>query len=368
MSMPKSQKQQKDRRRSIPAVLMAICIVSATVMGTGPAYADEGIVKLYSYRQSFLMQPLIDAFTAKTGIEVKAVYAKRGILQRLKAEGINSPADLVLAADITRIDELAREGLLRSVSSTLLNENVPAQFRHPDGLWYGLTSRARVIYAHKQRVAPGEITTYEELADPRFKGRICTRSGKNEYNISLLASVINALGPEQSEIWLKGFKDNLARRPQGNDRAQVRAIYEGECDISIGNSYYFGKMATNEEKPEQKDWAAAVNIIFPNQPGSGRDENSPLARGAHVNISTAALTKSSPHPVAAMKLLEYLTSDEAQRIYASQNMEYPVKSGVPVHPLVASWGDFKSDTQRLSDIAALHIEASKMMDRVRFDH
>lgn len=350
-------------------IIAALLVLFFAALPTSNAYGSDpgGQVNLYSYRQSFLMAPLLDAFTKQTGIKVNAVYAKKGILQRLKAEGLNSPADAVLAADITRIDSIARAGLLQPVRSNLLNENIPPSYRHPENLWVGLTYRARVIFAHKQRVAMGEIKTYEDLADPRFKGRICMRSGKHEYNISLLASVINALGSEKAEIWIGKVKENLARRPQGNDRAQVRAIYEGECDIAIGNSYYFGKMATNEEKPDEKKWAAAVNIIFPNQPDANSDD-AVLSRGAHVNISAAGITKSARHPNEAKLLLEFLASDKAQQIYAAENFEYPLKKDVPLHPLVASWGNFKPDGQFLSDIAALHDDAARMMDRVGFDH
>ncbi len=360
------------------ALIVAIIALVLAVLPTGSAIATgtDGPINLYSYRQSFLMRPLLEAFTKETGIKVNAVYAKKGILQRLKAEGANSPADVVLAADITRIDAIAREGLLQPITSSLLEENIGPAYRHPDNLWFGLTYRARVIFTHKKRIKPGDVKTYEDLADPRFKGRICMRSGKHEYNISLLASVINALGPEKAESWIAGVKENLARRPQGNDRAQVRAIFEGECDIAVGNSYYLGKMLTNEEKPDEKKWASAVNIIFPNQPAKQPanqpnivvSENLTLARGAHVNISAAGITKSAKHLVGAKLLLEFLASDTAQKIYAAQNFEYPLKKDVPLHPMVASWGNFKPDKQRLIDIAALHDDAARMMDRVGFNN
>ena len=349
------------------AVVMGALLSPLTANNAHGAGAN-GPVNLYSYRQSFLMAPLLEEFTRETGIKVNAVYAKKGILQRLKAEGANSPADVVLAADITRIDAIAGEGLLQPVTSKLLEENIGPSYRHPDNLWFGLTYRARVIFTHKERIRPGEIKTYEDLANPLFKGRICMRSGKHEYNISLLASVINALGSERAEKWVSGVKENLARRPQGNDRAQVRAIFEGECDIAIGNSYYLGKMLTNEAKPDEKKWASAVNIIFPNQPDNGNGENSTLGRGAHVNISAAGITKSAKHAVEAKLLLEFLASDKAQQIYAAQNFEYPLKKDVSLHPIVASWGSFKPDEQRLIDIAALHDSAAKMMDRVGFNH
>jgi iron(III) transport system substrate-binding protein len=225
-------------------------------------------------------------------------------------------------------------------------------------LWFGLTTRARVIYAHKDRVKPGEITSYEDLAAPHMKGRVCIRSGKHIYNVSLLASIIAARGEAAAEEWARGLKANLARRPQGNDRAQVKAVFNGECDVALGNTYYMGKMVTNEKSPEQKEWAAAVNLIFPNQSD----------RGTHVNISGAAVTKSAKNKAEAVRLIEFLADDEAQKIYAERNFEYPVRAGVPLHPIVASWGAFKADTVLLSNVARLRTLATKIMDRVRFDN
>lgn len=354
--------------RTLRNLLIGGMVATNAWMTLGVAQAEESSVNLYSYRQAFLMQPLIDTFKKQTGIKVNVVYAKKGLVQRLKAEGVNSPADVVLSADITRAQEIKNAGLARVIPTDVVAANIPAAYRDPEGYWVGLTSRARVIYASKDRVKPGEVRTYEDLADPRFKGRICTRSGKHAYNISLLASVISAVGEEKALNWLKGLKANLARRPQGNDRAQVRAIKEGECDIAIGNSYYFGKMATNDKHPEQKQWAEAVNIIFPNQPRPGIAENSPLSRGAHINISAAILTKSSKNTKNALRLISFLSDTQAQRIYAAQNFEYPLKPGVALDPLVASWGKFKADTRNLPNIIRHRDRATKMMDIVDFDH
>ena len=295
------------------------------------------------------MKPLLEAFTKETGIGVNVVYAKTGMLERLKAEGMNSPADAVLAADIGRTHDLVNADVLQPVTSAILEANIPPQYRHDKRLWFGLTNRARIIYAHKTRVKPGELATYEDIAHPRFKGRVCTRSGKHPYNITLLASIIAAGGTAAAEAWARGVKDNLARRPQGNDRAQVKAIWQGECDVAIGNSYYMGKMATNDKKPDQKKWAAAVRIVFPNQEG----------RGAHVNISTGAVTKSAKNRAGAVRLLEFLSSTGAQLFYAEQNFEYPVNPVAEPHPLVASWGNFKADIVHLSRIAAYRTEAAK---------
>ena len=345
---------------AIPAGLLG-AVLLATSLAASPAWAGE--VNVYSSRQPFLMKPLLEAFTAATGIEVNMAYMKRGMLERLRAEGANSPADAILTTDIGNLDNHAKAGLLQPIESRVLEANIPAQYRHPDGLWFGLTMRARVIFVHKDRVRPGEVTSYEDLADPKMKGRVCSRSGKHAYNVSLLASIVAAEGEAAAEAWARGVKANLARRPQGNDRSQVRAIKEGECDVALGNTYYMGKMATNEKHPEQKEWAAAVRIVFPNQDGPNQ-----IGRGTHVNISGAAVTKSAKNRDDAVKLIEYLSAAAAQAIYARRNFEYPVKPGVPLLPLVASWGDFKADPALLSTIAEYRITASKIMDRVAFDH
>jgi iron(III) transport system substrate-binding protein len=336
--------------------ILCTVLAVATLWGGTASTAEE--VNLYSSRQPFLMDPLLNAFRNETGITVNMVYIKKGMLERIKAEGANSPADLILTTDIGNLNNHLQAGVLQSVTSPVLNANIPAQYRHPDGLWFGLTTRARVIFAHKERVKAGEVKSYEDLAAPHMKGRVCTRSGKHVYNVSLLASIIAAKGEAAAEAWAKGVKGNLARKPQGNDRAQVKAVFQGECDVALGNTYYMGKMVTNEKSPEQKDWAAAVNIVFPNQDG----------RGAHVNISGAGVTKSAKNKANAIKLIEFLTNDKAQNIYAEGNFEYPVKAGVALPPLVASWGAFKADEAFLSNVAQQRTLATRIMDRVRFDN
>ncbi len=336
---------------------VAVGAIMVTAFSAIPAVQAAEEVNLYSYRQPFLIKPFLDVFTERSGIKVNVVYAKKGMLQRLKAEGRNTPADAVLTVDISRLSALANAELLQPVKSPVLDKNVPAQYRHPDGLWFGLTTRARVVYAHKTRVKPGEVASYEDLAKPHMKGRICTRSGKHSYNLSLLASIVAAKGEHAATNWAKAVKANLARRPQGNDRAQVKAIKEGICDVSLGNTYYMGAMATNEKKPEQKTWAAAVKVLFPGQND----------RGTHVNISGAAVTEYAKNKANAIKLLEFLSENFAQKMYADQNFEYPVKAGVAWHPLVASWGKFKADSINLNEIAKYRSTAAKIMDRVDFD-
>ena len=343
-------------RRMKSAAIMLAMAVAILFGGSAGAAAEE--VNLYSSRQPYLMKPLLAAFTDQTGIKVNMVYLKKGMLERLKSEGRNSPADLILTGDIGNLHNHDKAGLLQPVASAELAANIPVQYRHPQGYWFGLTVRARVIYASKTRVKPGEIVRYEDLAGPAMKGRVCVRSGKHVYNVSLLASIIVAEGLEAAEAWASGLKANLARKPQGNDRSQIKAVYEGECDVAVGNTYYMGKMATNEKDPVQKQWAQAVNIIFPNQQD----------RGTHVNISGAAVTKSAGNRANAIRLIEYLSGAEAQKMYAERNFEYPVKAGVTLHPLVASWGTFKADKAHLAKIAQERTRASKLMDRVSFNN
>jgi iron(III) transport system substrate-binding protein len=233
-------------------------------------------------------------------------------------------------------------------------QNVPADFRDPEGHWWGLTTRARIVYASKDRVAEGEVTTYEDLADPKWAGRICTRSGTHTYMTGLTAAVIHHHGEDGAKAWLEGLKSNLARKPQGNDRAQVKAIWAGECDISLGNTYYMGAML---EDAEQQDWANSVRLEFP------VFENG----GTHVNISGVAMTAAAPHPEEALAFMEFLTSPKAQEIYAEANYEYPIAPGTTASELVQSWGSFTSDPVNLMSLAALRKDALRITEEVDFD-
>ena len=315
------------------------------------ASAEAAEVNVYSYRQPFLVEPLFDAFTEKTGIAVNVVFAKKGLIERLKSEGAASPADLIFTVDIGRLHDAMRAGVVEPVKTDALAANIPASLRDPDGNWYGLTTRTRLFFVSKDRVPEGGIETYEQLVEPEWKGRICTRSGKHVYMIALTASMIAHHGKEKTEEWLAGLKANLARRPQGNDRAQVKAIHAGQCDVAIGNHYYFQKMLDN---PKQKPWADSVRVVFPNQAG----------RGAHVNISGASLVKGAPNRDNAVALLEFLSSKEGQGIYARVNGEYPVSAGVAGPGKLAA---FKADTLALSRVAELREEAGRMADRVDYD-
>jgi iron(III) transport system substrate-binding protein len=334
-----------------------ISLVTVAMSLAAVASHADGEVNLYSYRQPFLIEPMLEEFTNQTGTKVNVVFAKKGMIEKIKAAGDNNPADAVLTVDIGRLDALHKAGLLEGVDSAVLSEAIPANLRHPDGLWFGLTTRARLALTSKDRVKPGELETLADLADPKFKGRICSRSGKNGYNVALIASVIAHEGEEAAEKWLTGVRDNLARKPQGNDRAQAKGVHEGVCDIAISNHYYMGKMATNEKKPEQKEWAKAVNVQFLDQNG----------RGNHVNISGAAVIKGAKNRDNAVALLEFLAGDKAQNMYATVNFEFPVKAGIKTDPLVESWGSFKSDTLSLQEIANHRATATKLVDKTAFD-
>ncbi|TKB43255.1 extracellular solute-binding protein [Thalassotalea mangrovi] len=325
-------------------------ILAAALIGSAfSALAEE--VNIYSYRQPFLIEPMLEKFTEQTGIKTKVVFASSGIVERLQREGKLSPADIVLTSNFAALLQLEEAGLTQPINSEEVNKNVPAQFR--DENWVALTKRARAIYSAKTLGDKSDIN-YEDLATAEYKGQICTRSGKHPYNIGLVSSMIAHHGEEKTLEWLQGVKDNLARRPQGNDRGQVKAIKEGLCTVSLGNSYYLGKMMTDEN---QKAWAEAVNINFPNQNN----------RGTHVNVSGVVLTKHSKNQESAVKLIEFLTQDTAQSMYASVNYEYPVKEGVELSELVASWGDFKVDSIAISEAAKYRSDALRLLDQVKFD-
>lgn len=333
-----------------PAIASSIALALCTT--ALPALAEE--VNIYSHRQPELIQPLVDAFSAETGIDVNVAFVDKGMAERLVAEGDRSPADLVLTVDIARLMQVVDAGVTQPVESEVLDANIPESFRDPEGHWFGLTSRARIVYASKERVADGEVTTYEDLASEKWKGRICTRSFTNDYNVALTGAVLAHHGAEAARSWLEGVKANLAKKPEGGDRDQVKSIWAGECDISLGNTYYMGQMAND---PEQKEWADSVRIAFPTFEGGG----------THMNISGVAMTRAAPNREAALKLMEWLTSDEAQRIYAETNHEFPVKEGVARSELVQSWGEFTPDEIGLAEVAAQRAEALKLIESVNFD-
>jgi len=332
--------------------LLFAALTTAFSLLTAAVQAD---VNVYSYRQPNLVQPLFDAFTEKTGINVNVVFAKKGMAERLKAEGENSPADVILTVDIGRLVEVSEAGLTQPLENQLLEETIPANLRDETGNWFALTTRARVFYVSKDRVADGAITTYADLAKPEWKGRVCTRSGAHAYNVALFSSLISHWGQEKASDWLKGVKANLARKPQGNDRAQIKAVAAGECDIALGNTYYMGKVL---DDPAQRAWGEAVKIVFPDIDG----------KGSHINVSGMALAKYAPNRDEAVQLMEFLVSDEAQSLYAEQNYEYPVKAGVPWSDMVKSWGTFTADDLSLSTVAENRKHAIILIHMTGFDN
>ena len=339
-------------RRSAAGLCLSLLLTGAAA---APAFAS-GEVNVYTYRQPALINPLFEAFTAKTGIQVRVVFAENGLVERLAQEGSNSPADLLLTADAGRLVEAANRGLAQPVTSPAIRDRIPANLRDEANQWFGLTMRARVIYASNER-APITAITYEELADPKWKGKLCMRPGNHPYNIALFAAMIAHKGEDATREWLKGVKANLAIKPSGNDRAQAKSVFAGECDLALANTYYMGKMLTNSEEPEQKKWAEAVKIVFPSSPQFG----------THVNISGMMLTAHAPNKDNALKLMEFLAGDEAQMLYAQGNFEYPVNPAVGLDPLVKSWGSFTPDKLNVAEVAKHEPAAAKLIDEVGFN-
>ncbi|WP_062230970.1 Fe(3+) ABC transporter substrate-binding protein [Aureimonas sp. N4] len=325
----------------------------AALMGGTAEAAD---VNIYSSRQPALIQPLLDAFTKETGLTTAAIFIEKGLEERVKAEGANSPADVILTVDIGRLDAAREAGILQPLENAVIAKDIPAAFRDKGNEWSGVTARARVVYASADRVGDEPIT-YESLADPKWKGKICIRSGQHQYNVALIAAFLAHHGEAKTKTWLEGLRDNLASAPQGGDRDQARNVAAGQCDIAIGNTYYVGLMRNNEKEPEQKEWAKAIKVVLPTF------ENG----GTHVNISGMGLAKNAPNRDNAVKFMEFLTTDEAQRIYAEINHEYPLKPGVAQSETVKSFGELKPDTLSLTDIASHRAKASQLIDEVGFD-
>jgi len=322
-------------------VLLAPCVVLAAE------------VNLYSDRKEELIKPLLDRFASETGIKVNLVTGKSdALIERLRSEGANSPADILMTTDAGRLYRAKAAGVLQPVSSATLDANVPANYRDADGSWYGLSIRARPILYVKGKVDPAELSSYEALADPKWKRRICIRGSDNIYNQSLVASMIASNGVDATESWAKGFVANFARKPAGGDRDQIKAAAAGQCDIAIANTYYYGGMLGSKEQ-DQIAAAQALAVFWPNQ----------TDRGTHVNVSGAGVTAASRNRDNAVRLLEYLTSDSAQSWYAEVNYEYPIRAGVPIGGMLAGWGEFKADSVNMGRLGELNAEAVKLMDR-----
>jgi iron(III) transport system substrate-binding protein len=332
---------------------LRLAVASLALVFAGTA-ANAAEVNLYSARQAQLIKPVLERFTQQTGIAVNVLNAGEAqLLERLKAEGPDGPSDVLLTTDIVHLHNARVAGVLQPAKSAELEKNIPPHFRDPEGRWYALSARARVIFYAKDRVKPSELSTYEDLADPKWKGRICIRSSSHPYNQTLMASIIAADGPAKAEQWAKGITDNLARKPQGGDRDQIKGVAAGECDLAIANTYYLGGLITSE-KAEDRDAASKVALFWPNQGG----------RGAHMNVSGAGVTISAKHKAEAVKLLEFLSGPEAQHMLTQRNHEFPVSPGAKPSPVVAAWGEFRSEKINVAKLGENIPEAVKIFDRV----
>ncbi|MGD8557959.1 MAG: Fe(3+) ABC transporter substrate-binding protein, partial [Chromatiales bacterium] len=317
---------------------LVLSLTAATLLLTPLLASASGEVNLYSARKEQLIKPLLDSFTEETGISVNLVTGKAdALLKRLETEGRNTPADLLITTDAGRLHRAKEAGVLQPVTSETLDKAIPENLRDPEGYWFGLSQRARPIFYVKGKVDPSELSTYEDLASEKWKGRICIRSSSNIYNQSLVASMIANHGEQQTETWASGLVTNFARPPKGGDRDQIKAAAAGQCDIAIANTYYVGAMLSGKDE-EQKAAASKMGLFWPNQEG----------RGAHVNVSGVGMTVAARNSENALKLMEYLVGEEAQRWYAEVNHEYPVREGVAWSEILESWGEFKADTLNLS--------------------
>jgi len=342
--------------------LIAACAFAAT----GAAFADAGVVNLYSARHYSTDEALYDGFTKATGIKVNRVDADdAGILARLKAEGTASPADVILLVDAARLYRGEVDGLFLPIRSPVLEDVIPSNLRSKpaaDGgiSWFGLSTRARVIVYNKIKVKPQDVQTYESLADPKFKGKLCIRSGSHPYNLSLFGAVTEHMGEQQAEAWLKGLVANLARAPKGGDTDQIKAVASGECDIAVSNSYYLARMIRSN-KPEDVAVANKVGVVFPNQ----------QSWGTHMNIAGGAIARHTKNQANAVKFLEYLASPTAQNYFANGNNEWPAAKGVqldnPALKAMTNGKPFKSETIPISAVGANMTKVQQMLDRVGFN-
>ena len=317
--------------------------------------ANAKSLNIYSHRQPYLLKPFIEAYTKKTGIKLNVVYSSKGLAQRLAAEGGNSPADLILTVDIARLYRYEDLNLLAKIDSKILNEKIPPYLRSKNNTWFGLSKRTRAIAISRERINSGQVLRYEDLADPKLKGKICSRPGSHVYNRALMASMIAAKGEDDAEKWAKGLVSNLAKRPQGNDRSQLKSIYSGECDVAIINHYYYGKL-TYSKNPDHRKWAKASIIVFPNQGNSDR--------GAHVNISGGGVVKFSKNKEIAINFLEFLVTDQAQVMYGDVNFEYPINNKSKLPKRLKALGTFKEDNLLIEKIAKLAPKAQEIIDKV----
>jgi iron(III) transport system substrate-binding protein len=344
------------RRLTLKSLAATLLAGAATL-----AAAQQPVLNLYSARHYQTDEALYEDFTKATGIKINRIDGDdNGILSRLKSEGAASPADIVLLVDASRLWRAEADGLFQPVKSDLLSQRIPATLRSEDkgqgSAWFGFSTRARVIVYDKLRVKREEVDTYEDLAAPANKGRLCTRSGSHPYNLSLFGAMLQHLGPQKTEAWLQGLVDNMARTPKGGDTDQIRAVASGECGVAISNSYYLARLMRSN-KPEDRSVIEKVGVVFPNQ----------ADHGAHVNVAGGAVARHAKNREAAVKFLEYLASDSAQRHFAEGNNEWPVVTSVRTqNPALQALGEFKAETVPVSVIGANQAEVQRMLDRVGY--
>lgn len=337
---------------SASVLVLASCGKSQKTEQTAES-VEEAIVNVYTHRHYDTDKMLFEEFTKETGIQVNVVSANADeLMQKLALEGERSPADVLITVDAGRLVRAKERNLLRPIESALLSNNIPAHLRDSENYWFGLTTRARVIVYDKTKVNPSELSTYEDLTNEKWKGRLLIRSSENIYNQSLLASIIAHNGADAATAWARGMVANFAQAPKGGDRDQIKAIAAGSGDIAVVNTYYLGKMLDDSNEEERKS-AANIGVFFPNQSG----------RGTHINVSGAGVTKYSPHPKNATKFIEFLASDKAQELFAQANHEYPVKPGIAISETLKAWGEFKADELGLENLGKFNSEAVMIFDR-----
>ena len=342
-SKPSTPEESVDAETTAPSTEQEVAKEEATT-------ADGQTVTIYSSRNEQLIKPLLDRYTEQTGVKVELVTDKDGpLMARLQAEGKNTPADMLLTVDAGNLWQAAEQGLLQPVASSVLEANVPAKYRDPEGRWTGLSLRARTIFYDPSKVSADQLSTYADLADPRWKGKLCLRSSKKVYNQSLVASMMEHLGAEKTEAVIRGWVDNLATDVFSDDTNLLEAIAAGQCEVGIANSYYYGRLL--DEKPD-----FPVKIFWANQGTTG----------THVNISGAGVVTGSDNAEGALKLMEWLSSDDAQGLYASADKEFPVKVGIDESEMLRSWGQFKPDDINVQKFGALQTQAIQMMDKAGY--
>ena len=332
-----------------------IALAAAALLGALPALAQERVLNLYSSRHYQTDEALYSGFTKLTGIKINRLEAgEDALIERIRNEGERSPGDVLVTVDAGRLWRAEQLGLFQPVRSALLESRIPGSLREPGGHWFGFSTRARIIAYNKMKVRAGEIQTYEELAEPKWKGRVCMRSSTNLYNLSLMGALIDHLGEQKAEAWARGVRANLAVEPKGGDTDQLKAVAAGECDVTISNQYYYARLLRSQ-KPDERQVGERIGVVFPNQ----------NTWGTHVNISGAGVLKHAPNREAAIRFLEYLASDDAQRYFADGNNEWPAVAGIKLdNPVLRSFGDFRRDALNVAVLGRNQPTSQKIYDRV----